>query len=82
MSKEEKVEVTLKLPKAVVDFIKSVDKPESLEEYLVQQIVETMQSYVEMLECTAGLLMNRFNLGPVFKEYGVFPDYQGKAETE
>lgn len=79
--KAEFVEVTLKLPKAVVDFIKAIDKPKSLEEHLTKHIVETMQSYVEMLECSPGELIKRFNLGPVFKEYGVFPEHQKEAET-
>lgn len=80
MSKEkiETVEVSLKLPKAVVDFIKAVDKPESLEKYLEHLIVENTQSYTELLESTSGLIMEKFELTPVFKEYGVLPSYRDK----
>ena len=73
--KVETVDVTLKLPKAVIDFIKAVDQPDSVEEYLASHTVETMESYVEMLESSPGILMERFNLKPVFKKYGVLPSY-------
>jgi len=71
----EKVKLTIELPKALVDFIQTVDTPESLEKYLENHIVETMQSYVELLESSAGILTERLGLKPVFKEYGVLPSY-------
>ena len=79
--KVETVDVSLKLPKAVIDFIKAVDQPESLEEYLTSHTVETMESYVEMLESSPGILMERFNLKPVFKQYDVLPHYAEEAKA-
>ena len=79
--KLETVDVTLKLPKAIIDFIKAVDQPKSLEEYLTSHTVETMQSYLEMLESSPGVLMERFKLKPVFKQYDVLPSYAEEAKA-
>ena len=79
--KVETVDVTLKLPKALVAFIKAIDNPESLETYLTNHTVETMQSYVEMLGSSPGVLMNRFHLKPVFKQYDVLPSYAEEAKA-
>ena len=76
----EKVKVTLELPKAVVDFIQAVDKPESIETYLVEHFVETMESYCELLESSPGVLMDKFNLKPIFKAYDCLPAVYESAE--
>ena len=77
MSKEETVEVTLKLPKRVVDFIRDVEG--KVEEYLVQCIVDLHVSYVECLASDTKeypeKIMDQYGLRPVFKSYGVLPCY-------
>ena len=73
MSKQETVEVTLKLPKALVDFLEIMEG--DITEYLTHTIVDLHMSYVESLD--ANMLMRVFNLKPVFKEYGVLPCYYG-----
>jgi len=71
MSKEETVEVTVKLPKAVVDFIKEMEG--NVEEYIAYTIVDLMVSYVEGVN--AEQLMEKYNLKPAFKACGVLPSY-------
>lgn len=73
MSKQETVEVTLRLPKALVDFIRTMEG--DVEEYLAYTVVDLHMSYVEGID--AKMLMDHFKLKPVFKEYGVLPSYYG-----
>jgi len=73
MSKQETVEVTIKLPKTVVDFIKDMEG--DVQQYIAHTIVDLMVSYVESVN--AKQLMDQYNLKPVFKEYGVLPGYYG-----
>ena len=73
MSKQETVEVTLRLPKALVDFLEIMEG--DIKEYLTHTIVDLHMSYVEGLD--AKMLMQVFKLTPVFKEYGVLPSYYG-----
>jgi hypothetical protein len=71
MSKQETVEVTIKLPKTVVDFIKDMEG--DVAEYVAYTIVDLMTSYVEGVN--AEQLMAKYNLKPAFKEYGVLASY-------
>jgi len=71
MSKQETVEVTLKLPKAVVDCIRALEGDPA--KWIAHEIIELMVSYVECVNATQ--LMNKYGLKPVFKEHGVLPLY-------
>ena len=65
--------MTVKIPKAVVDFIKDMEG--DVEKYVAYTIVDLMFSYVESVN--AEQLMDRYDLKSVFKEYGVLPCYYG-----
>jgi len=71
MSKEETVEITVKLPKAVYDFIKDMEG--DVAEFVAYNIVELMVTYVEGIN--ASRLMDKYNLKPAFKAYSVLPCY-------
>jgi len=72
------VEVTLKLPKAVADYFR--DNKEPLEERLVKELVEVAFAQVETVN--ADVLMDKYGLKPVFKEYGVLPCYYEEDEAK
>ena len=78
MSKEETVEVTIKLPKAIADFLK--DEEHDLAEYVTQTIIESVLSEIEGV--TPKIIMDRYKLAPVFEAYGVLPDYYKDREAE
>ena len=74
---EETVEVTLRLPKPVVDWFKSECEShgEAVEDWLTQEIV---QLAFAQIECTnAEMLMHKYKLKAVFKEFEVLPEYYG-----
>jgi len=71
VSKEETVEVTIKLPKPIAEWYRY--KGEKLEERLTREIVELVLSEVEGIQ--SELLMEKFGLKQVFKDFGVLPDY-------
>jgi len=76
---EEIVEVTVKLPKAVFDFLK--DMHGNVEEYLAQDTVNGLVSYIEvvsetrLLPETAEEAMKKYGLVSVLKEQGLLPTY-------
>lgn len=72
----ETVEVTLKLPKGVAAHFSDGEKP--LEDRLTEELVEVCFAQIE--STNAETLMARFNLKPVFKEFGVLPIYYKEAE--
>jgi len=71
MNGEETVEVTVKLPKAVVDLIRDMEGDPA--KWISQEILDLMVSYIESVNATQ--LMDKYNLKPVFKEHGVLPPY-------
>lgn len=68
MSKQETVEVTLKLPKAIVDYLREDEK--SIEETLAHEIVDVVRQDVEA--CTGEDVAEILNLTSIFKEYGMW----------
>jgi len=72
MSKEETVEVTLKLPKPIVEWFRDEDT-KNLEDRLALELIEVAFSQVESED--AELLMRKYGLKQVFKDYGVLPSY-------
>ena len=79
MSKKETVEVTLKLPKPIADWFTD-ELTVNLEDRLVQELVEIVASQVDCDD--PELLMNKYGLKPVFKEYGVLATYYMDSEAE
>jgi len=71
MSKQETVEVTLRLPKQVVEWFKDTST-ESLEKRLEAELVEIC--YAQIDAATADLLIDKYGLRPVFKEYGLISE--------
>lgn len=73
MTKEEFVELTVKIPKPLFEFL--FDTEINIEEFIKRMVVEAVLANIE--EMTPKILMDRYNLKPVFKEYGVLPKYYG-----
>ena len=71
MSKQETVEVTVKLPKAVVDCIRELEGDPA--KWIAQEIIDLMVSYLESVDATQ--LMDKYGLKSIFKEFGVLPCY-------
>jgi len=70
MSKQETVEVTLKLPKAIVDLLNAVDV--NVEEYLVHNIVGVIEADLEAdTFYYPKQLVEKHNLMPVFREFNI-----------
>ena len=78
MSEKETVNITLKLPKAIVNYYGEGE--ESVEKRLTWELVEKAMGQVESID--AETLMETFKLKPVFKAYDVLPDYYKDPETE
>ena len=76
--KIETVDVTLKLPKPLVNYYGEGE--ESVEKRLTWELVEKAMGQVESID--AETLMDTFKLKPVFKAYDVLPDYYKDPETE
>jgi len=70
MSKQETVEVILKLPKQVVEWFK--DQTQNLEKRLEEEIVELAYAQIEGFGPEA--LMAKYDLKTVFKEYGLISE--------
>ena len=71
MSKEEFVEVTIKLPKPIAEFLQTFpSKNQNLEETITFIIIEHVRIDVENAEET---LTDTYNLEPIFKKYEVEP---------
>ena len=71
MSKQETVEVTVKLPKAIVDCIRDMEGDPA--KWISKQIIDLLVSYIECVDETQ--LMDKYDLKPVFREHGVLPCY-------
>ena len=76
--KLETVDVTLKLPKAIVNYYGEGE--ESVEKRLAWELVEKAMGQVESID--AETLMETFKLKPVFKAYDLLPSYYTDPETE
>lgn len=74
--KQETVEVTMKLPKAIVDFLKDAER--DVAKYIEKNVVGCVMSD---LECDflhipkVEEVIRKYGLKPVFKEFGVLPGY-------
>ena len=70
MSEQETVEVTLKLPKAIVDFLKDMNV--NVEEYIVHNVIGVIEADLEAdtFYCPKQLV-EKHNLMPVFREFNV-----------
>lgn len=71
MSKEETVEVTLRLPKAIVDFLGK----ENLEQRLTKDVIEGVLSQIEGDYFSPETVMVNHGLKRIFKQYNVLPCY-------
>jgi hypothetical protein len=76
---EEIVEVTVKLPKAVVEFLKAMHG--NVEEHIARDIIGGLVSYIECVSETRLLpetmegAAEKYGLVSVFKARGVLPSY-------
>ena len=66
------VTVTLKIPKPIAEWYKDT-RTGNLEDRLTLELVELVLSEVEGIQTE--LLMEKFGLKQVFKDYGVLPSY-------
>ena len=86
MSKTEKqeiVQVTLKLPKQITEFIKAEWPTDNLEETLTKGIIEDCLSALEGdFDTEPEETVNKYGLLPIFKQYGFLPSYYKEAEAE
>lgn len=73
MSEKEFVELTIKLPKALFEFL--FDTEINIEKFIERMVFETVFANIE--EMTPKVLMDRYNLKPVFKAHGVLPPHYG-----
>jgi len=78
MSKQETVEVTLKLPKAIVDFLKDSEKAleMTMEEYLVYSIMQVVGADIDTLDTfvpTPKQIVKQYGLKATLKEYNALP---------
>ncbi len=70
MSKEDLVEVTVKLPRGVVDFL--TDMGENLEEYIVYTIVHDIAAGLDAdAWCLPKYWVKKHNLGPIFQQHKI-----------
>ena len=69
------VEIKLRIPKAVIDFIEKFERKDPAE-FIIQNLIAIVLSDVENGSPT--VLIDQYNLKPVFKEYGIFPSYYGE----
>ena len=77
MNKPETVEVTLKLPKQITEFIKDSWDTDNLEETLTKEIVEISYAQLDADANEKGIfqeeLIEKYGLLPIFKQYGTLP---------
>jgi len=76
MSKQETVEITVKLPKAIVDYLKCMKS--DVAEYIQSSVVGYIQADIEfehMHPILPEKVMEKYGLKTIFKEYGVLPCY-------
>jgi len=66
------VEVTLRLPKPIVDWFKDEDT-KNLEDRLARELIEIVFSQVESGD--PEMLMRKYGLRQIFKDCGVLPSY-------
>ena len=83
MNKTELVEVTLKLPKQIAEFIKETYHTDNLEKTLTKEIVEVSCSQVDAEDDdVAEALVKKYDLLPIFKQYGILPNHYQEDPTE
>ena len=68
------VNVTLKLPKPIVAFVKDIEG--DVEKFLTYAVVDFMMAHLEAIGA-ATIFMKKYGLKRVFKEYGVLRRYYG-----
>jgi len=70
MSKQETVEITLTLPKAIVDFLKSMNV--DVEEYIIHNVIGVIAADLEAdtFYCPKELV-EKHSLMPVFREFNI-----------
>ena len=77
--KQETVEVTLKLPKQIADFIKESWPTDNLEVTLTKEVVELCLSQIDAdageEEISPEELVKKYGLFSVFKQYGIIPSH-------
>jgi len=67
---EKEVEVTLRLPKSIVNLLKDVS--ENVEEYLAREIIGVIEADLEAdVFGDPKQLVKKHNLMPIFRKYGV-----------
>ena len=79
MKGEETVKVTVKLPKAIVDFLKDTER--AVEKYIEDNVVGCVMSDLEFEFShipKVEEVIRKYGLKPVFKEFGVLPSYYEK----
>lgn len=74
MSKQETVEVTLKLPKAIMDFLKDMAPSieMTVEEYLTYSIIQAVAADVDTFDVfvpTWKQIVDKYGLAPTLKRY-------------
>ena len=80
MSEEETVEVTVKLPKAIVEFLK--DMTSNMEEYIVHNIVQMVEADLEADEFyNPKQVVEKYNLMPVFEKHDISVSSHVKPEV-
>ena len=86
MNETETVEVTLKLPKQLTEFIKDSWSTDNLEETLTKEIVEISYAQLDADANEKGVfpeeLIEKYGLLPIFKKYGTLPGSYKEAETK
>ncbi len=86
MNKTETVEVTLKLPKQITEFIKDSWDTDNLEETLTKEIVEISYAQLDADANEKGIfqeeLIEKYGLLPIFKKYDVLPRTYKEAEAK
>ena len=74
MSEKETVDVTLKLPKAIVDFLKDSERTleMTVEEYLTYSIIQTVAADIDTFDVFVPSwkqIVDKYGLGPTLKRY-------------
>lgn len=69
-AKEDTVEVTVKLPKAIVDFLKDMDV--DVEGYIVHNVIGVIEADLEADGfCNPKRVVEKHNLVPIFEKHGL-----------
>jgi len=78
MSKQETVEVTIKVPKRIVNFLKDYEKgfDMTLEEYCLHAIIQMVGTDIDAIDLALGpaeTIVENYGLEIVLKEYNALP---------